>query len=133
MKKILVAYDGTEPARRALEMASQLVHAFGAELTVISVVPTRPGRFPTDPWDDQEQHTRQLVEARALLAEKGVQALAIEPFGDPAHEIERVAEKGDYDTIIVGARPIGEVSKILTGSVSRHVAEHANTTVVVAR
>src|SRR5207245_9126212 len=51
MKKILVAFDGTEPSRRGLDMAADLAHAFGASVSVISVIPVHPGRVPVDPWD----------------------------------------------------------------------------------
>ena len=37
MKRILIAYDGDEPARRALERGAELAQAFGAELGVVSV------------------------------------------------------------------------------------------------
>ena len=49
MKNILVAYDGGEPARRALEAAVELAKRFDAPLAVVSVVPVHPGRSPIDP------------------------------------------------------------------------------------
>ncbi len=66
MKKILVAYDGDEPAHRALERGAELAQAFGAELGVVSVTPWRRGRFPTDVWDDAEAHARALKSAERL-------------------------------------------------------------------
>lgn len=133
MKKILVAYDGGDPARRALEMAADFATRFGASVGVVSVVPVRAGRFPVDPWNDRELHTRQLAEARDLLRERGIEAVLHEPAGDPAVEIERIAESGDYDAIIVGSRGLGSIDRFLQGSVSEHVATHAEQTVIVAR
>ena len=100
MKHILVAYDGGEPARRALETAIELTKKFGAELAVVSVVPVHPGRTPIDPWDDRVVHDRQLAEARDMLAGQGVVAELIEPAGEPAQAIERVAKVGGFDTIM---------------------------------
>jgi nucleotide-binding universal stress UspA family protein len=57
----------------------------------------------------------------------------IEPAGEPASTIERVAEMGRFDTIVVGSRGLGAASRFLQGSVSEHVATHANATVVIAR
>ena len=133
MEKILIAYDGTEPSKRALAAAATLGKAFGAPLGVVSVVPRRPGRFPIDSWDDDAVHATELVEARDLLRNEGLEAELFEPVGDPAAMIERVAEKGGYDTVVVGARGLGAIGRLLQGSVSEHVATHANTTVVVAR
>jgi nucleotide-binding universal stress UspA family protein len=133
MKRILVAYDGGAPARHALDTAVDLAKKFGATITVVSVVPYRPSRFPVDPWDDQVVHTQELQEARKLLAEQGIEADLLEPTGDPAHTIERIAESGAYDTVIVGSRGLGPVSRFLQGSVSEHVATHAEATVIVTR
>ncbi|HEY7131925.1 MAG TPA: universal stress protein [Candidatus Limnocylindrales bacterium] len=133
MKKVMVAFDGGEPATRALDTAIELHLALGGELAVVSVVPVRAGRFPIDPWDDREVHARQLAEARDRLASRGVVAEFIEPAGDPAEEIERIAQQGGYDTIVMGSRNLGAVARLMQGSVSEHVATHAKTTVVIAR
>jgi nucleotide-binding universal stress UspA family protein len=133
MKKILLAYDGGEPARRALDKTIELAKASDAEVGVISVVPTRPGRAPIDPWDDRSVHAEELLEARKLLREAGIEATMIEPGGDPARTIERIADERDYDTIVIGSRGLGTIARTLQGSVSEHVAANARATVVVAR
>ena len=133
MKKILLAYDGGEPAHRALLQTIQLATSFDAEVGVISVVPSHPGRVPVDPWDDRTVHAEELLEARKLLREAGIDATLIEPGGDPARTIERVAEERDYDTIVIGSRGLGTIARTLQGSVSEHVAANAHATVVVAR
>ena len=133
MKQILVAYDGGEPARVALQAGVDLVKSFGGSLSVVSVIPFHPGRVGIDPWDDRAEHDRQIAEARQLLAEQGVVAEFLEPAGDPAAAIERVAEMGRFDTIVVGSRGLGPVARFLQGSVSEHVATHATATVVIAR
>jgi nucleotide-binding universal stress UspA family protein len=133
MKHILVAYDGGEPAHRALEMGIDLAKRFDATLAIVSVVPVHPGRAPFDPWDDREVHDAQLAEAREVLASHGVEAELFEPSGEPARSIERVAESGQFDTIVVGSRGLHAAARFLQGSVSEHIATHAKTTVVVAR
>lgn len=133
MKRILVAYDGGEPARRALETAIELAKPFDAAITVVSVVPAYPRRVPVDPWDNSDVHAKELLEAREILAARGITAEFLEPFGDPAETIERIAEQGAFDTVVVGSRGLGPVSRFLQGSVSEHVATHADATVVIAR
>lgn len=133
MKRILVAYDGGEPGRRALDTAIELAKGLGALVSVVSVVPVHPGRVAVDPWDDQEVHAKELREARQILAEAGVTADYLEPAGDPAHTIEKLVDEFGYDIVVVGSRGLGPVSRFLQGSVSEHVATHANATVVVAR
>jgi nucleotide-binding universal stress UspA family protein len=133
MRKILVAYDGGEPARRALDVAADIAHRFGAEVGVVSVIPYHPGRSPIDPWDDRAVHTAELAEARVFLATRGIAAVLHAPAGDPASIIEETAKVHGYDTVVVGSRGLGALERAIQGSVSEHVATHAAATVVVAR
>jgi nucleotide-binding universal stress UspA family protein len=132
MKRILVAYDGSEPARRALDTTIELAKASDGLVTVVSVVPVHPGRVPIDPWDDPRVHALELREAVQILAARGVTAEYIQPSGDPARKIEQLADEGGFDTIVLGSRGLGAVSRFLQGSVSEHVATHASATVVIS-
>ena len=132
MEKILVAYDGGEPARRALDTAAEMAKRFGATVSVVSVVPTGPSHVVADPWDT-DAHARELLEARRILREDGIEADLLEPLGEPAPTIERIAEEGGFDVVVVGTRDLGAIARTFQGSVSQHVARHARSTVVVAR
>lgn len=131
--KILLAYDGGDPARRALELTAELAKKFEASVAVVSVVPVHIGRVPIDPWDDQPVHAAQLAEAKQLLVARHIEPVLVEKAGDPAVTIERIAQDGGYDMVVVGSRGLGALSRVLQGSVSEHVATHAAATVVVAR
>ena len=132
MKKILLAYDGGEPARRALETTIELAKAFEASVSVVSVVPVHTGRSPVDPWDDRTVHAQELVEAKELLIKNGLEPNLLEPAGDPAKKIEEIAREGGYDTIVMGSRGLGVLERTLQGSVSEHVVTHSDATVVIA-
>ena len=73
LKTIVVGFDDTDPARRALERAADLAEAFGAKLVVTSVAPILVGAGrsagPTDPIDSPQEHREQLKDARELLEE----------------------------------------------------------------
>lgn len=132
MKRILLAYDGGEPAKRALEMTIDLAARYGATVGVISVVPIRATVAGPDPWDDREVHTKQLREAQDALRMHGIEPELIEPYGEPAFVIERTAFERGYDTIVVGSRGQGALGRFFGGSVSEHVATHSDATVIVA-
>ncbi|MCU0482727.1 MAG: universal stress protein [Chloroflexi bacterium] len=131
MRRILLAYDGGEPARRALQTAADLALTMGASLSVVSVVPTRgePPR-PADP-DAIASHARTLQEAKRLLAERGIEAELLEPIGEPAATIEHIADEGEFDTVVLGSRGLGTVGRMRKGSISEHVVSHSRATVVV--
>ena len=131
MERILLAYDGGEASRHALETAAELAIAFRASLSVVSVVPLgRDGR-PAEPWDGGEAHARDLREAKRLLADHGLEVDLLEPLGDPARTIERIAAEGGFDTIVIGSRSLEAVDRMVRDSVPEHVVTHTSATVVV--
>jgi nucleotide-binding universal stress UspA family protein len=131
MDRILLAYDGGEPARRALETAAELALAFRASLSVVSVVPIGPDGRPTEPWDGGETHARELHEAKRALAERGIAVDLLEPLGDPARTIERIAAEGGFDTIVIGSRGLNAIDRAVGSGVPEHVVAHTTATVVV--
>ncbi len=134
MSKILVAYDGSDAGQDALTTAARLAQATNAEVGVISVVPLVPmrGRETINPWDDHTVHEEQLAEAKALLEARGIQPELIQKTGHPAQLIEAVAERGGYDTIVLGRPSAGRgLARLFRGSVGWHVVEHARATVIV--
>ncbi len=133
MKKILVAYDGQEAGQRALEMAARLALAFDGRVDVVSVVPEGFGHAHGHAADPAVEHARELVEARTVLRRRGLEAGLIEPAGDPAQTIERLATERGYDTIVLGGNRPGRNSHPWVESVTAHVAANARADVVVAR
>jgi nucleotide-binding universal stress UspA family protein len=132
MKKILLAYDGGEPARRALLTAADLARAFHAPLSVVSVVPEVANCRAGDAPLDTSAGARELQDAKRLLAEMGIEVELLEPSGDPAQRIEQIALEGGFDAIVVGSGDGVPIDHAPHGSVSRHVVTHANATVIVA-
>lgn len=133
MKKILVAYDGQEAGHRALEMAARLANAFDCRVDVVSVVPEGFGHGDGHTSEPAVEHARELVEARSVLRRHGIEAGLIEPAGDPAQTIERLATERGYDTIVLGGNRPGRSGHPWVETVTAHVAANARADVIVAR
>ena len=118
-KRIVVAFDGTEGARRALDAAAQLM-GYGSTMTVVSVLREGPPG-EQDPLDD----------ARNLLIARLITAHYPERMGDPADEIVGVAREIDADVIVVGRRGPRERNGSGPGSVSADVVRRAQCDVLV--
>lgn len=136
-KKIVVGYDRTEPADRALERAVELARASGGALVVTSVAPVLTGMAasrgigPYDPADPPEEHHDELAHAREFLAGKGVAAEFELALGHPADTIVELADRHEADLIVVGTREPGFFERLLGGSVSQAVSKHAHCDVLI--
>ena len=134
MKTIVVGYDGTEPAQRALERAAELASAFGSRLIVTSVVEVvmsaAPRSIGTAP-EDEGTHAAKLAAAKAFLAEKGLEADYIEALGHPAESIVDAAVERGADMIVIGTREPGFVQRLIGNSVSNAVANKAHCDVLI--
>lgn len=130
MRKIVIGYDGSNSARRALERAAEFVD--GGSITVVSAVhrlggKSGPGYDPVE----QEDHARHLKEASSRLAELGIDAEAIEGYGDPARVIAEQASQAQADLIVVGNEHKHLIERLIEGSVSAGVTHRARCDVLV--
>jgi nucleotide-binding universal stress UspA family protein len=130
-KRILLAYDGSEQAKRALTFAVELAKLAEAQIGVVSVVPVHAGRIGIDPWDDRKVHSAELLEAKRLIVEAGLTPDLHEPYGEISDEIVRTAEEGGYDHIVTGSRHLGIMQRTLQGSVSESIAVKFPATVTI--
>ena len=128
MQTILVAYDDTEPAKRALVRASELAGVLGARLVVTTVGPVDETLGPAAELDLPE-----LAQARAQLEDRGIDAEYQPALGEPADAIVEVAAKRNADLIVLGTREPGVVERMLGHSVSHAVLRLASCDVLVVR
>lgn len=135
MLKIVVAYDGSEQARRALERVSWF--GGGANVLVMAAVPPPPQATrlgPTDPSPPEvEEKERWLADAQAFLAAKGIEAKTLAMIGEPPDAIIDVADQEKADLIVMGTHGWSLAKRLLLGSVSTSVLHHAHCDVLVVR
>ena len=136
MKTIVVGYDDTEPAKRALDRAAELAKAFGAKLVVTSVAPVLVsvggrGAGAIDPVDTPAMHAEELEHARARLEGQGIETEFQRALGEPAETIVQLAEERGADMIVVGTREPSVLERLLGTSVSQSVSHRASCDVLI--
>jgi nucleotide-binding universal stress UspA family protein len=136
MQNVIVGYDGSEQAKRALDRAASLGRA-GAKVTVVGAVSfgSHGGSRSMGALneDEKKEAADMLDAARAHLATQGIDAHSIEGEGDAADVIVEAAEQVGADLIVVGTRGRGTGKRALLGSVSTKVAHHAPCDVLIVR
>lgn len=136
--RILVAYDGSDPARAALEVALDVAGDLGSEVEILAVEGRLPRYAATLGEVDEAVAEREaffagvLSEARALARSRDLEVTtAIRP-GHPAEEIVRHAEAVGADLVVVGHR--GHfLRRFPLGSTAAKVTLHAHCPVLVVR
>jgi nucleotide-binding universal stress UspA family protein len=141
MKKILIATDGSDSARDAVEFGLELAAEQGARAYVVHVVqpldvaPYSNFGFiaPALPHEVDE-HDREPVRAAEEIAAGIDVPVETEVLkGNPVHEVVTYADSIDADLIVVGSRGHGALASALLGSVSRGVLSESRRPVLVVR
>jgi len=136
-RDILVAFDGTPAARRALDAAAELAEAVNSRLTLISVAPEVPA-FAYRAGVDAEALEREAVAETERLLREAVDSLPddlpVTTVLKKGHAGERIVERidgGGHDLLVMGSRGRGRVASNLFGSVAAYVHFHSRVPMLV--
>ena len=138
---MVVGYDGSADARRALEAAMEYVADDGMVHVVTAF--DQPSRADLDrviralPDEFQDAGTLEatprgyLRDAEMMLERRGIRHQGHFVDDPPAGAILDVTEEVGADLIVIGTRGLGRVERFLRGSVSARVANHARTSLMM--
>lgn len=137
-KKIIVAYDGSEDSKKALEMALDLSKDITAEIVVISVydIPitlSDGGSYNVWTIDFEKACAARVNDVKRYCAEKGITIHTEILQGNPADEIIKYAHKKNAYLIITGTRGMGGFARLLVGSVAHRLVTYSDIPVLVVK
>jgi nucleotide-binding universal stress UspA family protein len=133
MTKILLAYDGFEHSRHALEETAKLLADGHGQVAILSVVPPDARGSKAGGHVGLRPHAHEdVARAHEYLRDRGIESEMKMDHGDPAEQILAEAKAGEYDLVVVGSRGLGPVGRLVLGSVSTAVVENAPCPVLVA-
>jgi nucleotide-binding universal stress UspA family protein len=147
LANVLVGMDGSEDSFRAVRFLQLLCLPRQTKVRLLSVVERL--RYPTTaPGMLRGQLVKMLKELEAErraeldkvleraathLEDRITRVTKTTPAGNPADEILAIADAFDADLIVVGARGMRGVARLLLGSVSERVLRHARCPVLIVK
>ena len=138
-QKILVPLDGSEHSSRALEVAIQLAKQLKCKLVLLTVysMVAASGSSPELSLmaiDASRDRGKEILKK----AEEKVNSEMIEvetelAAGTAVETIVEKSKEGKFDMIVMGARGLGTMKKLLIGSVSEGVIKNAPCPVLIVK
>jgi nucleotide-binding universal stress UspA family protein len=146
MKKMLVAYDGSDASVKAVDMVLKCANKED-EVTLLTVVPAELAEssftkmlLPTIDLSSvvksgsfKEKAMETLKKLVSSIENSVSKVNIVVEAGDPADEILITAKKYESDIIIIGYKGYGKEGRFLLGSVTDKVVRHASKSVLVVR
>jgi nucleotide-binding universal stress UspA family protein len=140
-KKILVATDGSENARRAASYGVNIAKATGAEVHVLYIISTQHAVTTRTVMGWSEAFEEYLAnkggvaiaDVEKLGKEAGVKVEPVFLKGIPADKILEYAEENNIDLIVMGTHGLTGIKRFLIGSVAESVVRHSKAPVMVIR
>jgi nucleotide-binding universal stress UspA family protein len=153
--KILVPYDGSKHAEKALNKAVNLAKLIkGSKIIILNVIEeilTPPLVFPTrirhyktgedttlstyfrDLQTDMRYKMINTLEKIKQKYENSVKIRTVVLVGLAEDKIVEYANRQNVDLIVMGSKGLKGISRLLMGSVSRHVSEKVKCSVMIVR
>lgn len=150
--KILVPLDGSEHSWKALEEAALIAKKFSGKLTLMHVYSVQPVIMPEPSTGGSLSipiitgaEVSAMIEAAMKLGNKiltdgeqrimvsGVEVEKVLVEGHAVEEIVGLANQGNFDLIVIGARGVSHMRELLLGSVTDGVIHHVRCPVLVVK
>lgn len=138
-KKILIANDGSEGAKKALDVAIDLAKKYSAELHSISVEEGVPHYAATIGEVDEYRKEandffRNINDEAVEEAEKSGITLHVKV--QAGHEVETIvnyAKEGNFDLLVIGFMGHSKIFGRVWGSTSQNITKLSPCTVIVVK
>jgi nucleotide-binding universal stress UspA family protein len=134
----LVPLDGSEHSTRALKVAVQMALKFDGKITLIHVYSIGVLEISPTPVHEFIEAIRKvgagiLADGEKRVKAEGVQVETLLIEGHAVEQIVKACKEGRFDPIVMGARGLSRIKKMLLGSVSDGVVRHACCPVLVVK
>jgi len=134
VRHLVLAIDGSSASDKAVKFLMRHINPTPEGPDREPVLVTVVNAIPYMKYPEVKETGKALVQRYGeKLAKTGFQVREALRLGKPADEILTVAKQEKADLIVTGAKGLGAISRVLLGSVSTRVVQHAKCGVLVVR
>lgn len=134
IRHVVLAIDGSSASDKALKFLIRTINPTPDGPDREPIMVTVVHAMPYLKYPEVKEAGKALVRRYGdKLAKSGFQIREALKLGKPAHEILTVAKNNKADLIVTGAKGLGAIGRVLLGSVSTRVVQHAHCGVLVVR
>jgi len=129
--KILVGYDGSRAADKALELAKQHANAFNADIYLL----TSLEQGPTLQKDDIEKAEDDLEKLKRSFNSDGIgcETDVVVSHLSAGEDLVQFVQDNNIDEVYIGVKKRSKVEKLVFGSTAQYVILNAPCPVIVAK
>ncbi|AWL01112.1 universal stress protein [Stutzerimonas stutzeri] len=143
MRRLLVAYDGSDNSKRALQYVVDLARDTGMALQIhvvnVQHEPIIYGEYVTSAMIDELNNSLMaksrnvLDEAAAMLQAGGLTCETHTQLGNVAEQINDAVKRLGCDTVVMGTRGLGSFTGLVLGSVASRVIHEVSVPVLLVK
>ena len=134
VRRIVLAIDGSAASEKALKFLMRQMNPTPDGLDREPILVTIVHAMPYLKYPEVKEAGKGLMRRYGdKLVKSGFQIREVLKLGKPADEILNVAKREKADLIVTGAKGLGAIGRVLLGSVSTRVVQHAHCGVLVVR
>ena len=143
MRRLLVAYDGSDNSKRALQYVVDLARDTGMALQVhvvnVQHEPIIYGEYVTSAMIDELNNSLMaksrsvLDEAAAMLQAGAATTETYTQLGNVAEQINDAVKRLGCDTVVMGTRGLGSFTGLVLGSVASRVIHEVSVPVLLVK
>lgn len=134
-RKLLVGFDGSPQAKRAVDVAMELAECRDAEVVVLAVAwlpkPATMVEVHAILDDAREHYTAAFEKLVSSAKEHGLDMKTEIVVGHPAEKIIHRAKAGGIDMVLLGHRRTSRFTKLVAGSISERVLKYVHCPVMI--
>lgn len=133
-QKILLAVDGSEHSKRAVEHAIQVASFIPqSQVEIISVIDLLKAKTEILHGELKQKRQQALEEIKSCFEKKQIAYQLKIERGDPGPTIVDYANKNNFNLVVIGSRGLNSLQEMVLGSVSHKVAKRVHCPVMIIK